>query len=276
MGSIENNKETVKKIQKIVFEIMCAIDDFCKDNEIRYFLSGGTCLGAVRHHGFIPWDDDADLMMPRKDYEKFITLFSKHHPEKYAIGALGCDSTWKTKHAKVWDKNTVLKNKLINTGDIGVFIDILPIDGLPENALFRKLHYKYSKMICGLGNSCIKTQIMKDEEHVAIKKMVRLFTQHMDSRFFFKWMNRNASKYDFDKSKYVGAIMAAHYGERETIPQKYMCEATSLQFEGREFPVPVGYDKYLSNLYGEYMKIPEGAEEQGYVHLTNWELIIKE
>lgn len=269
MNTFEENKKTVKKIQKIIFDMMCVIDEFCRENGIMYFLSGGTCLGAVRHKGFIPWDDDADLMMPRKDYDRFVELFAKNHPEQYGFGALDVNKEWKTKHAKVWDKRTLLKNNLIDAKEIGVFIDILPIDGLPENALIRKLHYKYSKVICALGNSCIRKHYNKGERNLALKRITHFFTSKMDSRFFFRWLNNNASKYSFEKSKYVGAILAEHYGERETILRDQMNKAVYMQFNGRDFPVPIGYDTYLSNLYGDYMTIPKDAEEKGYVHLDN-------
>lgn len=276
MTTIDEKKALIKKLQGIIFGIMCEFDDFCRENNLTYYLAGGTCLGAVRHQGFIPWDDDADIIMPREDYERFLKLYSQKHSERYGIGALSIDENWKTKHARMWDNTTILRFKNIDVGEIGVFIDILPIDGLPGNSIIRKLHYKYSKLICALGNSCIKTQITEKEGKKFAKRIIGLFTKNKDSRFFFKWMNKNAAKYAFDKSKYVGAIMSACYGERETIEHDLMSKAAYLSFEGREFPVPVGYKTYLENLYGDYMTIPKGAEEQGYVHLDSWDLIIKD
>lgn len=82
MRSFEENQILVKRIQKSVFKILCDVDELCKENHITYYLSGGTCLGAVRHQGFIPWDDDADIMLPRSEYSRFLKLVAEKLGEK--------------------------------------------------------------------------------------------------------------------------------------------------------------------------------------------------
>ena len=107
MSNVEENKDTVKKMQKVIMGILLDLDKFCRENHIRYFLSGGTLLGTVRHKGFIPWDDDGDIQMPRPDYNKFISLFSKSDMmEKYGLGSLSTDENWTIQYVRVWDKNT--------------------------------------------------------------------------------------------------------------------------------------------------------------------------
>ena len=272
MSTLEENKKTVKKIQEIVFRIMCDVDDFCKKNEIRYFLSGGTCLGAVRHGGFIPWDDDGDLMMPRRDYERFLDLFPRLFSEKYGVGAFSLNQKWQRQYARVWDKRTIWKSTNVDDITMGVFIDIFPIDGLPNCELSRKVYYGRIKLLSAMGSAAVKKEFLAAEKYRGIKKIAGFFLKPFGIRRFTMKMERLAKKYDFDTSRYVGVSMAAHYGDRETIEGDEMRKETRLLFEGKEFPVPVGYRQYLSNLYGDYMTIPEGAEEKGYSHLDHWEI----
>ena len=270
--SLQSKKELVKKVQKIVFHLMCDIDDYCRENNIRYYLSGGTCLGAVRHQGFIPWDDDADLMMPRPDYERFLKGFGEAYPGKYEVESVETDEEWYRPAARVWDKDTRLWATKYVEKKIGVFVDVFPIDGLPEGRFKQELFYFRLKLLNAIRNSTIRRGFWEGEKYRVVKTILALFTKNVNTRDLAVKINQIAMQYSFDDSKYVAASLALHYGSRETIKRELMADNVLLSFEGRDFPVPVGYDTYLKNLYGSYMIVPKDAEEKGFTHLEGWEI----
>lgn len=270
MNDLEMKKKTVKQMQLIVLDILCDVDKFCAKNNICWFLSGGSCLGAVRHQGFIPWDDDGDIMMPRSDYERFIKLFKADYSGKYGVGSFETDDQWHRQYARIWDLSTTLHSENLDDEEIGVFIDVFAIDGLPENKIIRSIYYKRLKVLCGLQNASIRTKYLDGEKYITIKRLASTFTRPFGARYFTGRIIKLAKKYKYDISKYVGVSTACHYGNRETMKRQDMEKETRLMFEGRLFPVPIGYEQYLSNLYGDYMTIPKDAEEKGYSHLDHW------
>ena len=271
-----STRELVGKIHAIVFELLCDVDDYCRENGIPYYLSGGSCLGAVRHGGFIPWDDDADIMMPRAYYERFLRGFAEAYRDKYQVGALETSPDWQSPSARIWNRHTRLDRKTVHEPTTGVFIDAFPIDGLPEGKLARKFYYRKMKLLNVLRNASIRQSFFEGERFRGIKLLLGRIMRRFPARPFAVRIDAMARRIPFETSKYVGAVMAVHYWDRETIGREHMDHAVYLPFEGREFPLPNGYHQYLTNLYGDYMQIPQDAQEKGFSHLDRWEIEIDE
>lgn len=234
---------TLKELQNIEKLILKSFDEYCMTNGLRYWVCGGTLLGAIRHKGFIPWDDDIDVFMPWEDYQKFVCNYEDN--DKYRVA---CLDKWEyvEKYKTIWGKmienTTIIREKDTLIHEIHpAWIDIFPIIGMPADKM---------------GKSNLLKEVVEVE---------RKFTENLyKSNGNIKQRNQaytdiiNISKrYDFDRSQYVGVI-GTQYCEKDIVTRTVFDDTVRMPFEDIEVNVPIGYEKYLNSLYGnEWMEIPK-------------------
>ncbi len=263
---------TIEEMKRIELEILKDVAKFCDNHQIRYYLGGGTLLGAVRHKGFIPWDDDIDISMPRKDYLRFINSYN-NKASNYFVASIYLNADYPYTMAKVFDKRTYLQdNTLVKSPEyLGVFIDVYPIDGLPASEIEQRLLFKEQEFLNILlhGSLMSYTKSYKYNDSFSsfswLKGVARTFMKYIAIALFRPFssskliakINSNLEKYDFDSSEYVAAIVDCIHGAAcEKIKRTKFEPRIKFKFEDDEFWGPSGYEQYLSNLYGDYMKIP--------------------
>lgn len=244
-----------KEMKKIELNILIYFTEVCKENNLRYYLGGGTLLGAVRHKGFIPWDDDIDVMMPRPDFQKLLSLSINN--ENYNIIKPGTAGYYYN-FAKLVDTRTILEEKGIKVIDgLGVYIDIFPLDGMPETPDARKKRFKELNSIRKrINNTCL----LKPKFHrnpFAYLNACRIYNsnKNIDLSSLQKKYLDSALKNSFDDSEFVFAAGGA-YGARDIFPGKWFEKEIELQFENLSVKAFNGYDFYLTQLYGDYMTLP--------------------
>ena len=256
-------KLSLEELKRIQLEILEDVHEFCTTNGISYSLCGGTLLGAVRHKGYIPWDDDIDLMMPRKDYERFVETYSS---ETNYLQDLRKDGNTVEIALKVCRKGTLMTDVTLGRSLWGVNIDIFPIDGVPSDA--QSHCEKILSMRQTLARICPFYRVVRKHKLLWFIKycLKRIIYPYKGDTIKLKnEIDELGASYSIDETNQGGVILGS-YGIKEVVPSPVFSTVSSLSFEGKDYPAIKDYNTYLTSIYGDYMKLPP-LEKQVSHHL---------
>ena len=253
----------IERLHQVDLDIVKEVINICNENGLVYYALGGTMLGAIRHKGFIPWDDDIDLGMPRKDYEKFLEIAPSLLSKTLRLVNYKTDKDYHYYITRVQDIETrVMENRYEAEGKYThVSIDIFPLDGSPNNALLRKIYYFKVMMHRGMMALHYKNGIDKERkrglcERLFLKMMTTLPTDKLFDAYHQKEkIDKILKKHNMWGSDFSGNIMGA-YRTVEMIPTSWYGKDAFYNFENIKIRGIKEYNKYLSNLYGDYMQLP--------------------
>lgn len=256
-------KITIEEAKKIQLEILDYINSFCNKNDIKFFINYGTLLGAVRHKGFIPWDDDIDLSMTRDNYEKFIRLFELDN-SKYKLLSLETNDKYYNNFIKIIDSATkIIDDRNYKTYECGIFIDIFPMDTFNDKKVIDKCYNLESFKL--LSFSKRKNINYKDSR---IKDLIRsafwLLLKPASPIVFAKKIESTINHYRVKDGKYI-AFIPSKLKEKEIFERNIFDDIIDIKFENLSLPAPKNYDKILSQYYGDYLKLPP-KEKQINIH----------
>lgn len=242
--------------RQIMIDILDDVTNFCDTHHITYYLAFGTLIGAIRHKGFIPWDDDIDIAMPRPDFERFAKLYPNNG--KYKLMAQGAPQCVYVYH-KVFDERTIKVEEGIDYSRfpyLGVDIDIFPLDGQSSNfKQFKRDTNRHNRLFFFFSLSHNKIRF---HHHKVIGNILLWICRAIGNGFWGKLYLKSATKYSFEHSSFVGDC--SPYPYKNTYCAYYRKELFNdriqVPFEGKFYWAPVGYDEFLRDCYGDYMQLP--------------------
>ncbi len=263
----EKHFKKMSPLQSKIYEIFLAVKKICDDNNLRYFAIGGTCLGAVRHHGFIPWDDDLDLGMPDKDFKKFMEIAPLQLPEYLELVDVGDLDHMFSLHAKVHDTRTTFVNKMTMPypdSYMGVFVDIMPICGMPGNKVKRRLYEKALRFLIR-ANANRRTSFSDKEGSIAklLWLLVKPINFIVPMNFYSNLWHKIAFSTDFDSTEYTAFLWTTDV-RRYSFKKCWFEECVEMPFETTTISCPKGWHEYLTKHFGDYMELPPEADRRGW------------
>lgn len=272
------DNETLRKVQLAQLDIGKEIKRVCDENGIKYFLDSGTLLGAIRHKGFIPWDDDMDMGMLREDYERFIEIAPKKLKSEYFLQTWKTDKSYPYAFAKIRKKGTIFIEAVSQKTNAHneIFVDIFPYDVYPDNETVRT---KLMKKIMLLKYSLwMKDGMTPWLRHKSILDRLLVRAKYVPHYFYALTHSRDAMIAEYEKlMPMYNAETSKYYVEQSggtpfgkwIIPTECFKKFIEVKFEDTMFLVPEKYDLYLKTVYGDYMQLPP-VEKRG-----NWHQIVE-
>ena len=267
------NEMSSDDIKKMSLEIIKDVHVFCEQNHIKYSLAGGTLIGAIRHDGFIPWDDDIDILMPRPDFERFFKTYKSKNGFKSFCRNITNDSNVLIAFGRVCDVERTIVNQGVSpwvNQEVGVWIDIFPYDGAPSdkeeaysyiNKMYKEwklanfARWKFGDTHFSLNLAHTKKMRFK----LVLKKFFSFFVSKSQIDEFIK----KCKAYNYDSCDYIAMYAQLQYKEREWMPKTVINKCNLHKFEDTELYIMQGYDQYLKSLFGNYMELPPESDRTG-------------
>ena len=259
----EYDDKTLNKLHQVQLEILNEFVKICKENKLNYFLVGGTLLGAVRHSGFIPWDDDVDVGMPRSDYNKFIKIAKKKLNKKYFLDCFETNKDFYLPFAKIKKNGTVFQEDFSDNikGNKGIFIDIFPFENVRANNYFYKIRFALSLTIIDAIFHKKRMRKLKNMTCAPISVILSIFPK----KILVKIFHFIVTMVHDDNSKYISVIGTGYGYRRELMPRENVLPTKIVTFEKAQYNGMANNDYYLSKVYGNYMELPPVEKRRNHM-----------
>lgn len=259
---------TMQELQAASLEILKTVTDLCEELNLRYALIYGTLIGAVRHHGFIPWDDDVDIMMPRPDYDKLLQFLSCHKLPNLTLYNRQTCPPYPYMISRISDDRYILEMENEESVGMGVFIDIYPYDGLGKTKDEAIAFGLKGDRLSSLCYQATRKHFAIETTTATVRKIIKypvfLVSKLIGKDFFQNKLEKLARVKDYAESEYIGCIVWLSWGEKDIFPRKWFDETIMMRFDQYQFRVPKYYDKVLRHEYGDYMQLPPEKDQIGH------------
>lgn len=261
---------TLEELKKIQLDILLSFHKFCTENNINYSLAAGTLIGAIRHKGFIPWDDDIDVYLLREEYNKLVASYPCLYNGRYKFVSLERDKKWHRAYGKLYDNMTIEVEKTQNVyADLGVGIDVFPIDDVPDNhdewCRYEKKRRFLRDIMTLKSLSLLKERSIKNNVIVLLGRLLLFF---LPFSLLARLMDRKAQMHNNKGYKHVYENCLGVYNSEKPWLKEDIIEVIDTPFEDNIIKIMKGYDDYLTIIYGDYMKLPP-VEKQISHHAFN-------